>query len=145
MAIPTHATQLAAYNKKCAKAKRSILDGVKDHVIPHVRGKDHAFEVWEALTNLYQNSNENRKMALRDKMKAIKMKGSESVVTYLSHFTDVRDEFAAIGETMEETELVRTAFHGFLKSWEVFVEGTIACENLPDWNRLWSDCVQNEI
>ena len=70
--IPTDATQLATYKNKCAKAKRLILDGVKDHVIPHVRGKDHAFEVWEALTNLYQSSNENRKMALRDKMKPLR-------------------------------------------------------------------------
>ena len=145
VAIPTNATQSAAYKKKCAKAKRPILDGVKDHVIPHVRGKNHAFEVWEALTNLYQSSNENRKMALRDKMKAIKMKGSESVVTYLSRFTDVRDELAAIGETVAKTELVRTTLHGFPKSWEVFVEGIVARENLPDWNRFWCDCVQNEI
>ena len=48
-------------------------------------------------------------MALRDKMKAIRMKESESVVTYLSRFTDVRDELAAIGETVVETELVRTS------------------------------------
>ena len=87
---PTDATQLAAYKKNSIKAKRLILDGVKDHIIPHVRGKDHAFEVWESLSNLYQSSNENRKLALRDKMKAIRMKGSESVVTYLSKFTDVR-------------------------------------------------------
>ena len=78
-------------------------------------------------------------------MKAIRMKGSESVVTYLSRFTDVRDELAAIGETVAETELVRTVLHGFSKSWEVFVEGIVAREHLPDWNRLWSDCVQNEI
>ena len=84
MAIPTDVRHLATYKKKCAKAKRLILDGIKDHVIPHVRGKDHAFEIWETLTKLYQSSNENRKMAHRDKMKAIKMKGSESVVTYLS-------------------------------------------------------------
>ena len=80
MTVPTDATQLAAYNRKCAKVKRLILDDVKDHVIPHVRGKDHAFDVWEDLTKLYQSSNENRKMALRNKMKAIKMKGSEGVV-----------------------------------------------------------------
>ena len=87
---------MAAYKKKSIKDKRLILDGVKDHVISHVRGKDHAFEVWAALTNPYQNFNENRKMALRDKMKTIRMKGSESVVAYLSRFTDVRDELAAI-------------------------------------------------
>ena len=78
-------------------------------------------------------------------MKAIRMKGSESVVTYLSRFTDVRDELATIGEIVAETELVRTTLHGFPKSWEVFIEGIVAREHLPDWNKLWSDCVQNEI
>ena len=84
-------------------------------------------------------------MALKDKMKAIKMKGSKIMVTYLSRFTDVKDELAAIGETVAETELVCTALHGFPKSWEVFVEGIVAREHLLDWGRLWSDCVQNEI
>lgn len=41
--------------------------------------------------------------------------------------------------------MVRTALHGFPKSWEVFVEGIVARENLPGWDKLWSDCVQNEI
>ena len=84
-------------------------------------------------------------MALRDKMKAIKMKGSKSVVTYLSRFTDVRDELASIGEIVAETKLVCTTLHGFPKSWEVFVEGIVAREHLPDWGRLLSDYVQNEI
>ena len=113
---PTDATQLATYKKRCIKAKRLILDGMKDHVIPHVRGKDHAFEVWATLTSLYQNSNENRKMALRNKMKTIRMKGSENVVAYLSRFTDLGDELATIGDAVANTELVRTALQGFLKS-----------------------------
>ena len=138
---PTDATKLAAYKKKSIKAKRLILDGVKDHVIPHVRGKDRAFEVWAALTNLYQSSNENRKMTLRDKMKSIRMKGSESAVAYLFRFTDVRDELAAIGDAMADTELVCTTLHGFPKSWEVFVEGIVSREHFPYWGRLWSDCV----
>ena len=84
-------------------------------------------------------------MSLRDKIKAIRMKGSKSVVTYLSRFIDVRDKLATIGETVAEIELVRATLHGFPTSWKVFVEGIVAWENLPDWNRLWSDCLQNEI
>ena len=99
----TDATQLAAYKKNSIKAKRLILDGVKDHAIPHVSGKEHAFEFWEKLTNLYQSSNENRKMALNDKMKDIRMKGSESVVAYLSRFIDVRDKLASIGDAVADT------------------------------------------
>jgi len=57
--------QLAKFNKKNAKAKILILEGIKDHVIPHVRGKTYAHEMWIALTSLYQSSNENRKCSQR--------------------------------------------------------------------------------
>ena len=91
------------------KARRLILDGIKDHVIPHVRGKDHAYEMWAALTNLYQSSNENQKLVLKEKLKATKMNKFDSVVTYLTRITTVRDELATIGETVVDTKLVRTA------------------------------------
>jgi hypothetical protein len=51
--VPTYTTLLAAYNKKNVKAKRMLLDAVKDHIIPHVFGKKNAYEMWEVLTNLY--------------------------------------------------------------------------------------------
>ena len=63
----------AAAFEKDIKAMRLIMDVVKDHVIPHILAKDHAHEMWSALTNLFQSSNENRKMVLREKLKSIKM------------------------------------------------------------------------
>ena len=51
--VPTDATQLAAYNKKNNKGKRLILDKIKDHCIPHVRGNSNAHEIWTTLSNLY--------------------------------------------------------------------------------------------
>ena len=41
--VPTDTTFLAEFKKKNVKAKRIILDSVKDHIIPHVVGKDCAF------------------------------------------------------------------------------------------------------
>ena len=73
----------AAFNKKDIKARRIILDVVKYHVIPHISGKDHAHEMWTALTGLFQSSNENRKMILREKLKSIKMVKGEVCMTYL--------------------------------------------------------------
>jgi hypothetical protein len=46
--VPTDATLLAAYTKKNIKAKRIILDAIKDHVIPHVTGKSNAYEMWDS-------------------------------------------------------------------------------------------------
>ena len=51
--IPADAILLAAYNKRNVKAKRIILDAIKDHIIPHVTGKKNAFEMWESLCKLY--------------------------------------------------------------------------------------------
>jgi hypothetical protein len=64
---------------KEANAQRLILDGVKDHLIPHLEGKKTTKEMWDTLKNLYEAKNENRKMALKDKLHDTKMGKGESV------------------------------------------------------------------
>jgi transposase InsO family protein len=144
VAIPTDPAALTAFTKKDIKAKRILFDVVKDHIIPHVSSKTYVHEMWTALKNLFQNFNENRKMVLREKLKSIKMTKSESVTCYLSRITLVRDELGAVGEVIPSTELVRTALNGVAKPWAVFVEGIVARENVPSWDRLWDDFVQEE-
>ena len=41
--VTTDPVSLAEFKKKNIKAKRIILDSVKDHIIPHVAGGDFAF------------------------------------------------------------------------------------------------------
>jgi hypothetical protein len=77
--------------------------------------------MWEALVKLYQSDNQSRKIRLKEKLRSTKMVKGESVVTYLTKFTRIRDELATVGEAMDETELVRTTQNGFTKQWEVFV------------------------
>jgi hypothetical protein len=132
--VPADATLLAAYNKKSIKAKRFILDAIKDHLIPHLTGKTHAYEMWESLTKLYQSTNDNQKMVLREKLKSIKMTKAENVVTYLTRLTQVRDELGAMGEAIADSDLVRTTLNGVSKQWVVFVEGIVAREKLPVGN-----------
>ena len=54
----TDAVAHATFVKKEIKAMMIILDAVKDHGVPHISGKDHAHEMWSALTGLFQSSNE---------------------------------------------------------------------------------------
>jgi hypothetical protein len=70
---------LAEYKKRNNKAKRTISDGVRDHIIPHVTGKAHASQMWAALISLYESSNENRKMVLHERLRSIRMLKDESV------------------------------------------------------------------
>ena len=67
--VPTVAADKATFDKH--DIKEIILDAIKDHIIPHISRKDYAHMMWTALTNLYQSSNENQKMLLREKLRAL--------------------------------------------------------------------------
>jgi hypothetical protein len=56
----------------------------------------------------------------------------------------VRDELGVVGEAIVDSELVRTTLNGVTKQWALFVEGIVARENLPKWDRLCDDFVQEE-
>ena len=118
-----------------------ILDAVRDHIILHLSGKKSTKEMWEALMKLYQSDNHNRKMVLRDKLKATKMSKKDAIASYLTQITQVLNELAAIVETVDDHELVKIALNGFTKSWDVFVVGIVARENLPKWDCMLDDFI----
>ena len=68
------------------------------------------------MTGLYQSSNENIKLVLKEKQKTIKMAKTDSATTYLTKITSVRDELATVGEIIAPTELVRIALNGLPKT-----------------------------
>ena len=111
----TNAAALTAFNKKDIKSRRIILDAVRDHVIPHISSKTCAFQMWDALTSLFQSSNENRKMVLREKLKSIKMAKGEVVISYLTRISQVRDELTAVEEVVPNVELEWTTMNGVSK------------------------------
>ena len=111
---------------------RVILDAMKDHRIPHISAKTHAFQMWTSLTNLYQSSNENRKMVLWEKLKNVHMSKGEGMASYLTKITQVRDELATVGEAIESVEMVRISLNGMTQQWSVFVQTIIGRENMPN-------------
>ena len=54
LAMPTNVDALKKFNENQARAKRLIMDGVKDHVVPHIAEKKMTNKVWTTLTMLYQ-------------------------------------------------------------------------------------------
>lgn len=100
--------------------------------------------MWEALTELYQSNNENQKIVMREKLSGTKMSKNETISSYLTRISQVRDELVAVGEKVFDSELVRTTLNWFTEQWSAFVKGVIARENLPTWGRLWDDFTQEE-
>ena len=94
-----------------AKAKRMILDGVKDHVVCHVASKGTTKEMWDALAMLYQGSSEQQKMYLEQKLRSAQMQKGERVDPFLTKLKETRDELSPVGHTPQVSELVRLALN----------------------------------
>jgi hypothetical protein len=135
---------LAEFRKRNNKAKRTICDAVRDHIIPHLTRKAYAFEMSASLCKLYENSNQNRKMVLYDRLRGIHMLKDESVTSFLGRYTQIRDELGAVGEVVDPDSMVRTTLNSCTKPWGPFVRGIVAREIMPTWERLWDDFVQEE-
>jgi hypothetical protein len=60
-------------------------------------------------------------MVLQEKLRSIQMLKSESVTSYLSRFTQIRDELAAVRDIVDLGFLVRTTLNDFSKPWGSFV------------------------
>jgi hypothetical protein len=69
----------------------------------------------------------------------------KAVNNYLMKITQSCDQLVAVGEKVEDSELVNMALKGFPASREPFVKGICARQNLLSFERLWDDCIQEEI
>jgi hypothetical protein len=111
----TNPITLDLYEVKEAKAQRLILDGVKDHLMPHLAEKKTINDMWDALKNLYEAKNENRKIALKNKPHDTKMGKGESVSSYLTRVAQVKNALSAVGEVISDLELVMITLKSFTK------------------------------
>jgi len=98
------------------KARRIILEGVRDHIVSNLHGKETPFTMWKALTNLFENNSDHKKLALKDKLKKIKMEKGDSIPKYLTKFTQCEDELGSIGVRFSKDDMVSLALLGLTKS-----------------------------
>jgi hypothetical protein len=128
----TDIANLDAWQKKVAKARRILLEGVRDHIVSSLHGKTTPYAMWKVLTDLFQNSSDHRKLALKDKLRKIKMEKGETIPKYLTKFVQCRDELGSVGITIVADDLVSLALLGLPKSWHSYQDSVNGREKLPD-------------
>ena len=66
----------------------------------------------EKMTDLFENNNDQRKLALKDKLQSIKMQKIESIPQYRSKFTQCHDELGGIGVKVSRRKFDSSSFIG---------------------------------
>lgn len=73
------AQNLSQWKKYVAKARRIILEGVRDHIVSNLHGKETLFAMWKALIELFENNSDPWKLELKDKLSSIKMQKNDTI------------------------------------------------------------------
>ena len=115
IAVPVDPSDNDRYEEAMARVKCIILDGVKDHVVPHITEKETTVEMWEALKNLYQHISVQRRMLLENQMRSYQMKKGQLIDTFLGGLNEIRDQLTAIGATQDQELMVRTTLNAVLE------------------------------
>jgi hypothetical protein len=130
----------AKFKKNEIKAKRILIDSIKAYLIPNVSELKTPKEMFDALTRLYENKNTNRKLTLRHQLRNVMMNKSEIISNYFMRISQIKDQLATIGDSMDDAELVTTTVNGFPSSWDPFVQGICTRSKFRKFDKLWTDC-----
>jgi len=77
------------------------------------------YAIWKALTDLFENNNDHRKLALKNKLQKIKLEKGKTIPKYLTKFTHCRDELRSVGITVVKDDMANLALLGLPKSWNI--------------------------
>ena len=85
--------------------KRIIADSIKDHLIPQVSSLKTPKSMFDSLTKLFEGKNINRKMTLRNQLKNFKIQNEETIQSYFTRVSQIKEQLEAIDEEVEKHKL----------------------------------------
>ena len=89
--------------------------------------------MWKTLKDLYQNNNDQRKLALKDKLQKIKCEKGDTIFTYLNKLTTYSDELGSVGIMTTDDNMVSIALLSLPKRQHIYQDSVNGREKLPDW------------
>jgi len=113
---PANLQELTAHKKKEVKAKRVLLEFMKDHLIPNIFVKTSTKDMYDALIGLYQNGNTCMKLHLKHQLQVVNMSSDDTILNYLMNITQIQDHLVVINDNVEDDELVTVALIGLPRS-----------------------------
>jgi hypothetical protein len=127
------------------KARKIIIYSVRNHFLHHISNLKTTYDMYEALKNMFESKNSLRALTLKRQLQNIKMTKVDTVATFFMKISEIRDQLGAIGETISDRELVLTTLNGLPRHWEPFLQSINGRAELPTFDRIWTDCTQEEI
>jgi hypothetical protein len=72
------------------------------------------------------------------------MTKDDTIASYFVKISQLRDQLQAIGEAIQEKEVVNIALNGLSRSWDAFAASMNTRKEFPMLKELWTCCAQEE-
>ena len=92
--------------------------------------------MFDSLTKLFEGKNINKKMSLRNQLRNVKIQNAETIQSYFTRVSQIKDQLEVVDEEVENAEIVMTTLNGLPRSWESFIQGIYARNKLVKFNKL---------
>lgn len=141
---PSDENEKPHWKKKGTRAKKILVDLVKDHLVPIIYKLKIAREMFKTLEEMYEFNNTSKALALKKQLHHVKMAKGDSVMPFFMKISELRDQLSTIGHMVDDKDLAMLALNGLPKSWEPYIQGISVRSKLPKFDCLRADCIQEE-
>ena len=83
-------------------------------------------------------------MTLRNQLKNMKIQYSETIQSYFTRVSQIKEKLEAIEENVEEGQIMMTTLYGLPRSLDLFIQGRCTIKKLIKFNKMWEECAQEE-
>ena len=100
--------------------------------------------MFDSLTKLFEGKNINRKMNLRNQLNNLKIQYADTIQSYFTRVSQIKEQLEAVDEEVENVDIVITTLNGLPRAWDSFIQGIYDRKKLAKFSRLWEECSQEE-
>ena len=82
--------------------------------------------MFDSLTKLFEGKNINWKLILRKQLKNKKIQNVETIQSYFTRVSQIKEKIEAVKEEVKNEEVVIATLNGLPRSWDLFMRGMCA-------------------
>ena len=97
--------------------------------------------MYDSLSRMYEGRNININMKLRAELNGTKMIKGASIQDYFIRVSQCREKLCAIGDTLDEDEIVMTALSGPTRTRDSFIQTLCSRKESMKFDIVWEDCI----
>lgn len=94
----------AKYKKCEIKAKKIIIDSLRDHLIVYISKLKKSKEMYDKLVGIYEVNSLSHILSLKNQLKEIKINKGETIQSYVMRISQLKDQLLSVGEDTSDRE-----------------------------------------